>query len=64
MNNDQALNNLFQAARLAPLNAEQHELIRKCAEQIAEALKPKDEPKGEEHEWHEGHKLEKLRRRI
>jgi hypothetical protein len=47
MNNDQALNNLYAAARLAPLNAEQHELVRKCAEQIAEALKPKEEPKVE-----------------
>jgi hypothetical protein len=50
MNNmtlDQALNNIYNAARLAPLNAEQHELIRKCAEQIAESLKPKEEPKGD-----------------
>ena len=50
MNNmtlDQALNNIYNAARLAPLNAEQHELVRRAAEQIAEALKPKDEPKGE-----------------
>ncbi len=50
MNNmtlDQALNNLYNAARMAPLNAEQHELIRKCAEQIAEALKAKEEPKGD-----------------
>jgi hypothetical protein len=50
MNNmtlDQALNNLYAAARMAPLNAEQHDLIRKCAEQIAEALKPKEEPKGD-----------------
>ena len=44
---DQALNNLYNAARLAPLNAEQHDLIRKCAEALAEALKPKDEPKGD-----------------
>lgn len=44
---EQALNSLYNAARLAPLNAEQHELIRKCAEQIAEALKPKEEPKSE-----------------
>lgn len=44
MNIDTALNNLYNAARLAPLNAEQHELIRKCAEQLAEALKPKPEP--------------------
>lgn len=47
MTSEQALNNLYNAARMAPLNAEQHELIRKCAEQIAEALKPKDEPKGD-----------------
>ena len=50
MNNmklDQALNNLYNAARMAPLNAEQHELIRKCAEQVAEAIKPKEEPKGD-----------------
>ena len=50
MNNmtlDQALNNLYNAARMAPLNAEQHELVRRAAEQIAEALKPKDEPKGD-----------------
>ena len=44
MTTEQALNNLFNAARLAPLNAEQHELIRKCAEQLAEALNPKPEP--------------------
>lgn len=47
MNNETALNNLYAAARLAPLNAEQHELLRKCAEQIAEALKPKEELKVE-----------------
>ena len=47
MTSEQALNNLYNAARMAPLNAEQHELIRKCAEQIAEALKPKEEPKGD-----------------
>ena len=44
MTTEQALNNLYNAARLAPLNAEQHELIRKCAEQLIEALKPKPEP--------------------
>ena len=50
MNNmtlDQALNNLYNAARMAPLTADQHQLIKQCGEQIAEALKPKDEPKGE-----------------
>ena len=45
MNNEQALQalqNLYAAARQAPLNADQHDLVRKCAEQIAEALKPKE----------------------
>ena len=42
MTNEQALNNLYTAARLAPLRAEEHELLRKCAEQLAEALKPKE----------------------
>ena len=46
MTNEQALQNLFTAARLAPLRAEEHELLRKCAEMLAEALKPK-EPKVE-----------------
>ncbi len=44
---EQALNNLYSAARMAPLNAEQHDLIKKCAEQVAEAIKPKEEPKGD-----------------
>ncbi len=46
MTNEQALQNLYTASRLALLKAEEHELMRKCAEQIAEALKPK-EPKAE-----------------
>jgi hypothetical protein len=46
MTTEQALQNLYAGSRLAPLPAEQHELLRKCAEQIAEALKPK-EPKAE-----------------
>ena len=46
MTNEQALQNLFTASRLALLKAEEHEMLRKCAEQIAEALKPK-EPKVE-----------------
>jgi hypothetical protein len=45
MNTEQALNNLYAAARLAPLPAEQHEIVRKCAEILVEALKPKEEPK-------------------
>jgi hypothetical protein len=47
MNTEQALNNLYQAARLAPLSAEQHEIIRKSAEVLVEALKPKEEKKVE-----------------
>ena len=46
MTNEQALQNLFTASRLAPLRADEHEMLRKCAEQLAEALKPK-EPKVE-----------------
>lgn len=43
MDHTQALNALYNAARLAPLNAADHELVRKCAEQLLEALKPKDD---------------------
>ena len=46
MNTNEALANLYAASRLDPLPADQHELLRKCAEAIAEALKPK-EPKVE-----------------
>jgi hypothetical protein len=35
---------VYNAARLAPLNANDHELVRKSAEQVAEALKPKELP--------------------
>jgi hypothetical protein len=42
MTNEQALQNLYTASRLAQLKAEEHELMRKCAEQLAEALKPKE----------------------
>jgi hypothetical protein len=38
---------LYNAARAALLPAEQHEIIRKSAEVIDEALKPKEEKKGE-----------------
>jgi hypothetical protein len=47
MNTEQALNNLYQAARSAMLTAEQHEIIRKSAEVLVEALKPKEEKKAE-----------------
>jgi hypothetical protein len=42
MTTEQALQNLYTASRLAPLKADDHDLLRKCAEQIAEALKPKE----------------------
>ena len=47
MNTETALNNIYTAARLAPLTAEQHEIIRKSAEVLVEALKPKDAAKPE-----------------
>ena len=47
MNTETALNNLYQAARSAMLTAEQHEIIRKSAEVLVEALKPKEEKKAE-----------------
>jgi hypothetical protein len=47
MNTEQALNNLYNAARSAMLTAEQHEIIRKSAEVLVEALKPKEEKKAE-----------------
>ena len=42
MTNDQALQQLYAGSRAAQLNADQHEMLRKCAEQISEALKPKE----------------------
>ena len=47
MTNDQALANLYAAARQAPLKADDHDLVRKCAEQLAEALKQLAEKKEE-----------------
>jgi len=47
MNTEQALNNLYNAARSAMLTAEQHEIIRKSAEVLVEALKPKEEKKAD-----------------
>jgi hypothetical protein len=38
------LNQLYAAARLAPLTADQHDAIRKLASEIAEALQPKTAP--------------------
>lgn len=47
MTTEQAINNLYTAARLAHLPAEQHEIIRKSLEVLVEALKPKEEEKVE-----------------
>jgi len=47
MNTETALNNLYAAARLAPLPAEQHDIIRKSAEVLVDALKPKEAPKAD-----------------
>jgi hypothetical protein len=38
-----ALQNLYNATRLAKLTAEEHEFLVKCAQAIADALKPKPE---------------------
>jgi hypothetical protein len=48
MDHIQALNSLYNAARLAPLNAADHELVKKCAEQLLEALKIKAVPDASE----------------
>jgi hypothetical protein len=45
MTTEQALNNLYAASRRAPLTADEHEILRKSAELVLEALKPKDEGK-------------------
>lgn len=45
MTPENALNNLYSASRRALLNADEHELLRKCAELLLEALKPKEEVK-------------------
>lgn len=47
MTTEQALNNLYASARLAPLTAEQHEILRKSVEVLVDALKPKEEKKAE-----------------
>lgn len=39
MDNLQAFQLVYNAARLAPLNAADHEALKKLAEQVAEALK-------------------------
>jgi hypothetical protein len=41
----QALNNLYNASRRAPLSAEEHEILKKSAEVLLEAIKPKEDGK-------------------
>lgn len=48
MTNEQALNTLYAATRRAPLSADDHDIIRKAAEQLVEALKSLPEGKAEE----------------
>jgi hypothetical protein len=43
MNPETALQNLYNATRLAPLTAQQHEFLAECAKAIAEALPEKQE---------------------
>ena len=47
MTTNECLQNIYNAARMAGLTAQQHELIKQCAEVLAEAIKPKEEPKGD-----------------
>ena len=50
----QALNNLYQASRKAPLTADEHNLVLQCAKIIEDIItpkqptQPKDLPKNEE----------------
>jgi len=39
---EQSLNNLYAASRMAKLSADEHDLMRKCYEQIAAALAASD----------------------
>lgn len=48
MTNEQALNTLYAATRRAPLSADDHDLVRKAAEQLVEALKALPEGKAGE----------------
>ena len=47
MNLDQALHNVYAAARMAPLTADQHEMITKCMQLLTQAIKSVDQPKKE-----------------
>ena len=47
MTNQEALNQLYAAARLAALTADQHQHVAKCAEMIDASLKSKEDAKSE-----------------
>lgn len=40
---EQALANLYNATRVAPLTADQHDLMKQSATRLLEALKPKED---------------------
>jgi CCR4-NOT transcriptional regulation complex NOT5 subunit len=42
------LQQLYAASRIAALNADQHDALRKWAQELAEELKPKDKPDGQQ----------------
>ena len=42
------LQQLYAASRLSPLNADQHDALRKWAQELAEEIKPKDKPDGQQ----------------
>ena len=48
MNNEQALNTLYAASRRAPLSADDHDVVRKAAEKLVEALGLNSGAKAEE----------------
>ena len=45
MTNEQYLEMLYAASRRAPLTADDHENVRKAAEALLEAIKPKEDGK-------------------
>jgi hypothetical protein len=42
---EQALANLYNATRLAPLKADDHQVLAECAKVLQEAISPKEEKK-------------------
>lgn len=45
MDSQQALNVVYQVARLAPVNADAHQQVLEAVKVLQEALKPKEEKK-------------------